>query len=108
MEDESSAHLVFVARIEAVQRKWPGGLAAYLDEYRGEHNDGVVSNYANGLAFERQLIELNENGLEMYRDFAFIDTRDDVSDLDGTMFPMPVSWLGGFYINRAVMVFLKH
>lgn len=107
LDDEDDTYLVFVARIEAVQRKWRGGLVGYLEKYRGEHNDGIVSNYAVGLAFELQLIDLIENGLEMYRDFVFFDTRDDGANLNGAPYPMPVSWLGGLFRNGSVIVFLK-
>jgi len=105
--DETYECLIVIARIDAVHRKWPGGLGAYLSYYHADQNDGVVSNYAVDLDFEWQLICLIENGFVLDADFIFIDARDRCSDIDGSPFTMPVSWLGGLYCSGRVLAFMR-
>ena len=105
-----SSSYVLVARMEAVRRKWRGGLGAYLRKYGCQFNDGIATNSAAALEFNDQLVDLAENGLEIDRDFTIIHAGDAGGagiKKDGTPFPMPVDWLGGFYRDGSVMVFLK-
>ena len=101
---------VLVARVQAVRSKWRGGLGAYLRNYGYQFNEVIATSSAAALEFNDQLVDLAENGLELDRDFTIIhagDARGAGIKKDGTPFPMPVDWLGGFYHDGSVWVFLK-
>jgi len=106
-----SSSYVLVARMQAVRRKWRGGLNAYLRKYGCQFNEVIATNSAATLEFNDQLVDLAENGLEMDRDFTIIHAGDPGGGAgikkDGTPFPMPVDWLGGLYHDGSVWVFLK-
>jgi len=105
-----SSSYVLVARMQAVRRKWRHGLNAYLRKYGCQFNEVIATNNAATLEFDDQLIDLAENGLEMDKDFTIIYAGDAGGagiKKDGTPFPMPVDWLGGFYHNDSAWIFLK-
>ena len=105
-----SSSYVLVARMQAVKRKWRGGLNAYLKKYGCQFNELIATNSAAALEFDDQLIDLAENGLEIDKHFTLIyagGAGEAGIKKDSTPFPTPVDWLGGFYSNGSVMVFLK-
>ena len=99
-----------VARNQAIEKKWRGGLKAYVRKYGCEYNDeiAVACNLEMGFQFERQLIDLSDNGLDMTDDFTLFDAGADRIVKAGEPCPTNADWLGGYFHDGVLMVFMKH
>lgn len=96
-----------VARNQAIEKKWRGGFKAYLRKYGREYNDKIAINCEMGFYFERQLIDLADNGLDMNEDFTLFDACATTVQ-DGKPCKTNADWLGGYFHDGGVMVFMKH
>jgi hypothetical protein len=97
-----------VARVEAVESRWPGGLKAYLERYGGFFNRNLVVQCRMNLDFEEQLVGLAEYGLEIVRDFTLFDAGQYIQTDSESPLELPAAWLAGYYKNGHVMVCMKH
>ena len=96
-----------VARVEAIEKRWPGGLRSYLRKYGGAYNDYLALACQMGLYFEDHLVDLADKGLEFGKDFTLFDASDAIKMKDGTPCDTHVDWLAGYYKEAGVMVYLK-
>lgn len=106
-EEIPCASYSLVARNQAIENKWRGGLRDYLRKYGCTYNDKIAVNCEMGFYFEKQLDDLADNGLDMNEDFTLFDAGADRILHDGEPCPTNADWLGGYFHDGGVMVFMK-
>jgi hypothetical protein len=98
---------ILVARNQAIENKWPGGLKAYLRKYGRPYNEKFTVNCAMGSGLKKQMVELADHGLDMTEDFTVFEACGDKSLKDGEPFQTHADWLGGCFSDGRVLVFMK-
>lgn len=108
-EEILCACYALVARNQAIEKKWRGGLKTYVRKYGCRYNDKIATDsyLEMGFYFERQLIDLADNGLDMNDDFTLFDACGDKIVHDGEPCPTNADWLGGYFQYGGVMVFMN-
>lgn len=93
-----------VVRNQALEKKYEGGLRGFLKKHGGEYNDEIATIYYMSPEFGPDVEDLKKNGLEPRKDFIVL--YDDGVNKDYEPFPFEVGWLGGYYHQGGVMVFM--
>jgi hypothetical protein len=98
-----------VVRNQALEKKYTGGLTGFLKRHGGEYNDEILTICYMAPEFDSDVADLKANGLELDKDFLLL--IDDLygppsSYKDFEPYPFEVSWLGGYYHEGGVVVFM--
>ncbi len=93
-----------VVRNQALEKKYEGGLRGFLKKHGGEYNDEIATICYMSPEFGPDVEDLKKNGLEPRKDFIVL--YDDGVNKDYEPFPFEVGWLGGYYHQGGVMVFM--
>ena len=102
---------VLVIRNQALERNYRGGLWGFPKKYGGRYNDEITTLPSNIPEYDPVLIDLRASGLEPKRDFITFYDGDfglPAHALNFKHFPFEADgWLGGYYHNCGVVVFMR-
>ncbi len=98
-----------IIRNQALERKYAGGLKGFLKLHGGIYNDEITTLCYMAPEFYFDEVDLESNGLEAGKDF--VEFADDIYrhpsyGRNKEPYPFDVPWLGGYYQDGGVMVFM--